>query len=213
MTKRERSDGGRRPRRTQQERTEETRARLVQATIACIGELGYAGTTLTEITRRAGVSIGGAQHHFQTKTDLIFATVNYVFTEMHTFLRDIGDSSMSMEERIDALLETYWRWFGSPTYLAAWELVLGARHDPALFDMIRDRIAVGVGEVAAMWRESFADSAIDDAALNDLVQLTLDTMRGMALRKVVRPEDALHDDRMLALLRSMLRRSLAPGVR
>lgn len=213
MTKLARGERATRPRRTQQERTEETRAKLIQATIACASELGYSGTTLTEVTRRAGVSIGGAQHHFRAKTDLIFATVNHVFTEMHTFLRDIEDSSASVEERIDALLEAYWAWFGSPTYLAVWELVLGARRDPELFDMIRERIAVGVGEVAAMWRESFADSPIDDAALNDLVQLTLDTMRGMALRSVVRPDDVEHDRRILDLLRTMLRLSLRSGTR
>ena len=42
--------------RLQEERSAETRGRLLDATVECLHEFGYAGTTTTEIARRAGVS-------------------------------------------------------------------------------------------------------------------------------------------------------------
>ena len=47
-----------RTRRTQEERSAETRARLLEATIESLGEVGYASTTTTGVCERAGVSRG-----------------------------------------------------------------------------------------------------------------------------------------------------------
>jgi AcrR family transcriptional regulator len=55
------------PRRTQEERSATTRARLLDATIDCLSELGYTNTTTTEIAKRAGLSRGAQLHHFPTK--------------------------------------------------------------------------------------------------------------------------------------------------
>lgn len=200
--------GGRTRRRTQEERVEQTRSKLIQATIDCIIELGYSRATLTEITRRAGVSIGGAQHHFQSKTDLISAAVNHVFTEMHAFLAALPHATGTVEQRIDDMLAQYWTWFSSPTYIAAWELLIGARQDPELLAMIRERKAMGGRAVDSMWREIFADCPVDDDDLVDLVKFTFATMRGMALIRVFAPDDASHE-RTFALLRDTLRQSLA----
>ncbi len=51
----------------QEERSAETRRRLLDATVACLFERGYAGTTTTELARRAGVSRGAQMHHFPKK--------------------------------------------------------------------------------------------------------------------------------------------------
>ena len=54
-------------RRTQQQRSDETRAALLDATIICLHEVGYAGTSTTLVSERAGVSRGAQTHHFPTK--------------------------------------------------------------------------------------------------------------------------------------------------
>ena len=60
-------------RRTQEERTAAMRERLLNATVECLYELGYAKTTTTAIVERAGVSRGAQLHHFPTKADLAIA--------------------------------------------------------------------------------------------------------------------------------------------
>ena len=70
--------GGRR-RRTQEERSAETRTRLLDAAIECLLKLGYAGTTTTEIATRAKVSRGAQLHHYPTKQELLTAAVEHLF--------------------------------------------------------------------------------------------------------------------------------------
>lgn len=208
MTTMLRGQGRRRGRRTQQERVQATRSKLINATIECIIEAGYGGATLPEISRRAGVSIGGVQHHFESKTDLIFAAINHVFTEMHAFLTELPHNSESLDVRIDHILHQYWAWFSSPTYLAAWELMIGARQDAELLAMVRERIAVGREEIHYLWREAFADVEISDEELEDVIGYVFSTMRGMALTKIFTAQNTKYE-RMLEFLREFLRHSLA----
>lgn len=50
-----------------QQRSEGTRAQLLEAAEACFSESGYDGASVAEICRRAGVSKGAFYHHFSTK--------------------------------------------------------------------------------------------------------------------------------------------------
>ncbi len=54
------------------------RARLLEATVDCLVERGFAGTTTTLVSERAGVSRGAQLHHFPTKNDLVVAAVEHV---------------------------------------------------------------------------------------------------------------------------------------
>ena len=58
--------------RTNAERSAATRVRLLDATIDCLIELGWSGTSTTEVVRRAGVSRGAQVHHYPTKEDLVY---------------------------------------------------------------------------------------------------------------------------------------------
>ena len=65
-------------RRTNEERSAETRARLLEATTECLVELGYSNTTTTAIAERAGVSRGAQLHHYPTKAELVTAAVEHL---------------------------------------------------------------------------------------------------------------------------------------
>jgi AcrR family transcriptional regulator len=54
-------------RRSQAERSAATRDALLDATIVCLVEDGYANTTTSRVAERAGVSRGAHLHHFQTR--------------------------------------------------------------------------------------------------------------------------------------------------
>src|SRR5690606_16085588 len=61
--------------------------RLLEAAVACLAEHGWAGSTVSVVAERAGVSRGAAQHHFPTREDLFTAAVEYVAEERSTALR------------------------------------------------------------------------------------------------------------------------------
>ena len=59
----------------QADRTRAMRARLLEATVELLVERGFAGTSTTLVSERAGVSRGAQLHHFPTKNDLVVAAV------------------------------------------------------------------------------------------------------------------------------------------
>src|SRR5438309_628978 len=65
-------------RRTQAERRAATRTALLDATIACLVEDGYAGTTTRRIAERAGLTPGAQQHHFATKIQLVTEALRHL---------------------------------------------------------------------------------------------------------------------------------------
>ena len=69
------------PRRTQQERVEESTRRLVQATAELIAEGGYDAATAAEIGRRAGYSRSMVRARFGSKEQLVDAVIRAAYEE------------------------------------------------------------------------------------------------------------------------------------
>ncbi|MGV9664451.1 TetR/AcrR family transcriptional regulator [Nocardia niigatensis] len=65
-------------RRTQAERSAATIAKLVDATIEAIAEVGYHNASLGEISSRAGISKAGIFRHFDSRIDLVVAAADEV---------------------------------------------------------------------------------------------------------------------------------------
>ena len=135
----------------QEERSAETRKRLLDATIECLHELGYAGTTTPEIARRAGVSRGAQLHHYRRKEELVVGALEYVFElRLERFSQVAGELPAEPEERVKALVDLLWPQFKGPTFYAWLELVVASRTDAALREAVRaasNRFMQGVHEV------------------------------------------------------------------
>jgi AcrR family transcriptional regulator len=122
----------------QEERSAETRRRLLDATLACLYERGYAGTTTTEIASRAGVSRGAQLHHFPKKDELVVSALEHVFALRLTELSHVvaepppGDR----DARLVLLIDKMWPIFKGPTFYAWLELVVASRTDPALNEAV-----------------------------------------------------------------------------
>src|SRR5947209_10129289 len=110
-----------RRRRTQQERRETTRAALLDATIECLIEYGYAGVTTLRVVERAGVSRGAQVHHFPTKAQLVAEAVGHLTRRMSADLARRLDTLPSGARRLDAALDLLWRVHSGPLFQAAVE--------------------------------------------------------------------------------------------
>jgi TetR/AcrR family transcriptional repressor of nem operon len=55
----------------------DARAKLIAAALKLVRQRGYAGTTVDELCREAGVTKGAFFHHFKTKDDLAIAAANF----------------------------------------------------------------------------------------------------------------------------------------
>ena len=114
------------------ERSAATREKLLDATIDALVELGWAGTSTTEVVRRAGVSRGAQVHHYPTKQELVLAAVE------HLLLRRVDEFAAAFEglepgrRTPAAALDLLWRTCFGGNFEAWLELAVVARTDPLL---------------------------------------------------------------------------------
>jgi AcrR family transcriptional regulator len=128
-----------RVRRTQRERRESTRSRLLDATIESLVELGYSGTTTLEIERRAGVSRGARIHHYPTKASLLADAVDHLYLQLSAHYEEAfgrGPGADAIVERDADRLRTglmlLWSVYRERSYTAVLELNMAARTDAEL---------------------------------------------------------------------------------
>jgi len=163
----------------QVERTRAMRLRLMEATVESLVEVGWAGTTTTVVSRRAGVSRGAQLHHFPSKQALVVAAVEHLTDRRRVEMRR-QEEALGEPGRIRGVLEILAAQFVSPVFFAALELWVAARTDDEL------RASVGPLE-RRIGRETHTYAVellgIDETRADNrqLVQATLDLLRGLGL--------------------------------
>jgi AcrR family transcriptional regulator len=119
-------------RRTQAERRATSRAKLLDATLACLAERGYAGASLPEIVRRAGLSNGALWRHFRSKADLLAAAALEAEERLLAPVDGGPPAGLSPLDRVDAVIDQMLVWAGQPAMHAIVELLLASRADADL---------------------------------------------------------------------------------
>ncbi|MFC4375986.1 TetR/AcrR family transcriptional regulator [Nocardia halotolerans] len=197
------------PHEPKQDRSRVTRQRLLEATIDCLAETGWAAATVSVVAERAGVSRGAAQHHFPTREDLITAALEYMFE----FRMDQAKAEAEMVSAVaqglgrtravvSALVESY----TSPFFKAALQVWTHAAADPALRERVLP-LEAHFGRVSH--RRAVEALGVDDSdpVAHHLVQATLDLARGLGLADVLTDDSArrkLIVDQWAATLHSAL---------
>ncbi len=190
---------GKRPRRTQKERREETRQRLLDVTLECMAELGYAGTTTTMVAERAGLSRGAQLHHFGNKPELVAAALEHLF---ECRIREFEAAVNSLPEDADitaTVFDMLWTIVSGETFHAYMELTIAARTDPELRQLMTTLSARFDKEVDRIFNELFQQTD-DSAGFFDLAWTAIFAlMEGLAFEKIIRPDDPLIDGVITAL--------------
>jgi AcrR family transcriptional regulator len=173
-------------RRSQAQRSAATREALLDATIDCLIEEGYASTTTSRVSERAGLSRGAHLHHFQTRNALVAAAVEQLAGR---WLGELRDASAALPEgagRTLAGLDLLWAHYASPLYQAALDLWTDARNDPDL----RERL-VEVERLLDRQTLELADRLFPARTdMRELVQLSVATVRGLAMLDTLHPDGA-----------------------
>ncbi len=171
------------PRRTQQERRDDTQRRLLNATLSCLQELGYARTTTTEIVREAGVSQGALFKHYPTKAALLSAAVEHLFAELVSGYQHAFAALPKGQATADAAFELLWTVFTGPRLTVAFELYMVARTDRELQQALEPVVRTHRETLVTLARELFPEAA---AAIPDFaawVDLLMCAMEGIVVER------------------------------
>jgi len=200
------------PRRSNAERTARTRARLMDAVVESIAEVGLARTTAPEIARRAGVTWGAVQHHFGGKDGMLVSVLDDSFRRFAEGLEGIPIEGTSLEQRASLFIDRAWEHFASAHYRSTHEILvhyLGREDSRARRDW-RDRMSRDWDRI---WRRLFADARLPRRRHAVLQHYTIAVLSGLASTLMLEGTQVELRPAVLELLKETLAEQLARGVR
>jgi AcrR family transcriptional regulator len=169
---------------TQAERSERTRVLLFEATIECLLDLGYAGTSVNEICKRAGLSRGAQQHHFATRAEMMAHALEYLVTKLGDQVMDAVHRLAADPDRVAKGIDLLWQSFSGTLSTAAMELWVAARTDPELQGAMLP-VDRALGRATYDLYRELAWHDVPAARMDTLFWLTLNLTRGLAMDAMI----------------------------
>jgi AcrR family transcriptional regulator len=189
--------------RTQAQRRDETVARLLDASIATIAEMGYRRASAGVITRRAQVSEGALFRHFPTMGEFMAATAYEVLRrQLDIFAKRVAE--IPADHPAPATVLTILRDVtATSTNAVLYELMVAARTD--------EKLRATLKRVLEQYRAKILDAARALPGAEDLppelfgvmVTVLTNTFDGAALVRAVLPQADIEEQR-IALLMTLL---------
>jgi AcrR family transcriptional regulator len=174
-------------RRTQGERSAETRSRLLDAAIESLLEVGYAATTTRRVTELAGVSQGAQTHHFPHRVDLVASAFEQMAAQrLGRFKERASGLPDDRQARLLALLDLIWEDFASPLFRVAVKLWVAAADDEELRERlvpVEKRINRGIVSGA----REVAGELASEPGFDRMLAVAMNTAAGLALVRAFDP--------------------------
>jgi AcrR family transcriptional regulator len=174
----------RRPRRTQEERSTQTRTLLVNAAIRVVQDLGYANLTISRVAERAGLTNGAMQHHFASREDLVIAILDALYPVLEMPFEDIGSQKWTISERVSAFIDPLWQIYSRPEYLVIWDIALGTRGDASLGAKLKTYQRDISARIRRQLTASFADVGLTAQSADQIFSVVISCLRGFALQSL-----------------------------
>ena len=192
----------------QQDRSRLTQRRLLDATVECLIEVGWAATTTTLVADRAGVSRGAQLHHYPTKATLVLAAVEHLIQRRGEELAAEAATlpALPPQKRVDRVVDLLAATFTGPLFAAALELWVAARTDPALREALVP-VEAQFGRDVHRLAVTLLGADESRSGVRQTVQATLDLLRGLGVANLL-TDDTARRDALLAEWKQQLVRYL-----
>ncbi len=179
--------GPARKRRTQAERTAETREALLEAAIRLLYRNGYSGAPIELITEEAGMTRGAMRHHFHTRAQLMAAVIRTVYEREHRAYQDIA-ASRGRAPILSDWPDMLWDVLSKPSGLAVLEVLQASRNDPELAALVMPMQA----QIEQMSFEAISEQVGpgNEADLRAAIRLLVWAVRGLSVAQVLSPNPA-----------------------
>ena len=175
-------------RRSQEQRRQDTQERVLKAALDILAEQGYGRFTTTAVAARAGVSRGAQENYFRTKTDLIAAATSYAMDSATAHAAKSAQTARTAPDPLQLFLDDSRAFFLSRSYRAMIELALAGRNEPALSRIHRAAFVKFRKDLDRVWTRTFTDAGLSRPVVEELVELTVYLLRGLALTELILPQ-------------------------
>jgi AcrR family transcriptional regulator len=176
------SDLARPRRRTQTERSELMKQRLIEAAIECLDTIGYASLSVSQVVDRADVSRGAFMHHFATKAALMNAVGEHLVHQIYRAGGRIALNAGKPEERFGNLVRYMWRHvFDAREGRILLELLHAARTDHDFAEFLRPLALRSITLFHRAAEHYFSPAPESPHDVSQVIDLVHWSLKGLAL--------------------------------
>jgi AcrR family transcriptional regulator len=189
-------------RRSQAERTRETRTRVLDAAVEVLRKKGYAHFRTADVAKAAGVSRGAQLHHFATKEKLVYATMEHVFHNVLETSRARARAAKPGDDLLEQMIADGREFFFSTPFFISLDIATSI-DSKAFRRKLMDMVRKARLPAEQAWLEALVASGMSREAADDVLWLTLGLVRGLAIRMLWQDEPERFD-RLLAVWRRIV---------
>lgn len=171
-------------RRTQAERSAETRERIILAAIELLRSRGFAGFRVADVTEIAGVSRGAQSHHFHSKTELVLAVFEQVFQQATEQSRNRIAAVQPEDDVVAAMVADAAAFFLGDNFAIGLDLLGAADRDPELRAAVQTIARDTRMDVESMWLAELQRRGLSRSAADDVLWLVFSMIRGLPVRQL-----------------------------
>jgi AcrR family transcriptional regulator len=175
-------------RRTQAERREETRARILEAAVGELKLKGYAGFRVNEVAVAAQVSRGAQTHHFPTKEILVLEAVRSLYDASFARSMKLIDALKPGDDVFEALMKDSEAFYLGPNFSISVTMLSQGDHEPTLRRQVRVISRKHRIPVEEAWLDALIRWGLPEEAARTILYLTQSVFRGMVMRRFLRNE-------------------------
>ncbi len=178
-----------RKRRTQAERSDEMRARVIDAAAEVLRRKGYAGLRTDEVSRVAKVSRGAQQYHFPSKDSLVLATAAHLLREGLERGQARALAAKNSGDPVEAIIQDCMEFFLGRDFSVILDLVLASTKDRSLRDKVYGYTRESRVGVEAAWLDVLCERGVSRAKAEKILWLTISIVRGFSVRALWQRDD------------------------
>lgn len=168
-------------------RGEATRARVLDAAVACIAAEGFQASNLSRIARRAGMTTGAIQHQFGDKATLLAEVVERGYERLVDRLARLPGGKPTVAERVAALVGALWEGYDAASTRASLEILLAMRGDEAFQRRSLGFVSSMAERIDRLWMGTFWDIPCPRGRHVEAQRLVFTTLNGLALERILVP--------------------------
>ncbi len=193
---------------TRQEKTQKRRIEIVEAACSCFIAKGFHQSSMRDIARVAGISLGNVYNHFDSKEALIYEIAKLEAEEIKDVINDLSESTPTPIKTIEKFALDYLAITSQPenVTLSAEITAEALRHADiaSIFDNNRQSLLTNL---VSTLQKAQQNSEIDHK-LNtlDAANFILDAIEGLSYRLVLANQecDRSHQNALLNLIQKYL---------
>ena len=192
--------------RTQQQRRDETIARLLDASIDTIVDVGYARASAALIAGRAQVSDGALFRHFPTMGDFMAASAREVMRRQLELVTKRVAEIPEHESALEAAVKIQWEVTTNATSAVMFELMVAARTDEKLRATLETVLAEYAANIYDTARAFPGAERFSEETFATLVAIITNSFNGAAIVRPILPQpesEARQVDLLIEVMRGL----------